>query len=116
MAAAGYATEFGEIPLAVWCNAALRERIVALVAVEPIPERLLADGARLAAFREILGRFFTGAVGFNDTIVDTQAALSGDLPADAGSGWAEGLVRTQVSRFYNQAVLAEQLERGATEV
>ena len=116
MAAAGYATEFGEIPLAVWRNAALRERILALVRTEPIREKALADEARLRAFREILASFFAGAVGFNDTIVDTQAALSGEPPADVGRGWAEGLVRSQVSRFYNQAVLAEQLERGATEV
>lgn len=113
-----YAQDFYEIPEAVAENDQLRERILDLTADEPIPGKATQGGDRVGTFRGILQAFFGGEL----TIEETIQRIPSELPRNGSphshdnrvfaSGWNERLARTQISRFYNQAVLLGLQERG----
>lgn len=116
---ANYAKDFYEIPNAMKNNDALKHKILVLVQVEPIAGKVTTGGARLDDFRKILIDFFNQKVNLNDAITETERKLDkrssmfyGDNRVFA-RGWAERLVRTQVSRFYNQAVLEFIIDSGS---
>lgn len=117
-----YATEFSEIPFALANNIALRERVLGLVAREPMPGKATDGPERLDAFRTVLACVAVGELTVSAATFEVERELPPETSPHRGnarvfpSGWAERLVRTQVSRCYNQAVLEALLERGETRV
>ncbi|MCD9491365.1 hypothetical protein GLP30_11085 [Photobacterium phosphoreum] len=116
---ASYAKDFHEIPESLTNNTSLKRKVLDLVQSEPIAGKVTAGGSRLEDFREILIDFFDLQIDLNAVIAETerrlprqQSIFSGDNRVFA-SGWAERLIRTQISRFYNQAVLETIIESGS---
>lgn len=116
-----YANDFTEIPAALAGNQPLRDAMLALIANQPIAGKATEGDNRLNTFREILHELTTGTINIHQAIRRVESELPADSSAYAGNnqvfphGWAERLVRTQFSRFYNQAVLEELIARGETE-
>lgn len=117
-----YASEFSDIPFALANNAALRDRVVGLVAQESMPGKATEGPGRLATFRALLSRLTTGELTLPAAVEEVERTMPPQSSPHGGnarvfpSGWAERLVRTQMSRFYNQAVLAMLLARGDARV
>lgn len=115
-----YAKEFRDIPLVLTQNSELREAILSLVKTDPIPGKATEGGNRTDVFKGLLANFFKGKANLDITINETESSLPRALSPHSDSnrvfakGWAERLVRTQVSRFYNQAVLQQILANGQT--
>lgn len=106
-----FASEFSEISQALRANSTLRERMENLIAFDDMPGKVLEGNDRLHRFRRILGEFTIGRIDFLGVI----SRIENDLPRDSSShsnsnrvfasGWSDRLARTQISRFYNQAIL-----------
>ena len=113
-----YAAEFAEVPFALANNGALRARVVSLIAGEPMPGKATEGHGRVERVRAILTRVVNGELTVADSTLEAEASLPPTTSLHAGnarvfpSGWAERLVRTQLSRFYNQAVLEALLANG----
>ncbi|CAH6843014.1 conserved hypothetical protein [Vibrio chagasii] len=114
-----YAEDFHQIQESLTNNSSLKRKALDLVQYEPIAGKVTTGGSRLEDFREILIDFFDLKIDLNVAIANAESRLprqqsmfSGDNRVFA-SGWAERLVRTQVSRFYNQAVLETIIESGS---
>ena len=113
-----YAQDFYEIPGTVGENNELQERILELVANEPIPGKVTEGEDRLKDLRDILSTFFENEISVQESI----QRISEELPRRESryahdnrvfaSGWDERLARTQISSFYNQAVLLTLKEQG----
>lgn len=116
-----YAQDFYEIPEVVETNSELRGRIQDLVANEPIPGKVTEGGDRTENLREVLNVFFEGEISLQESI----QRISEELPRHNSphshsnrvfaDGWNERLARTQISRFYNQAVLLTLKDQGEAE-
>ncbi len=108
-----FATEFSQIVPTLRENSDLRVSVITLIELEPMPGKVLEGRDRLLRFRDIMALLVVGEIGITEAIQRTQAALPRDESVYKGDnrvfahGWAERLVRTQFSRFYNQAVLEE---------
>lgn len=116
-----YAKDFSEISDSLKNNFSLKCKVLDLVQSEPIAGKVIAESSRLENFREILIDFFNLKIDFNTAIIETENRLerhesmySNDNRVFA-RGWSERLVRTQISRFYNQAVLEFIVESGSDE-
>ena len=115
-----FADNFFEIPMALAANDELRQAVIALIQSEPMPGKGLEDssGSRLEAFRSILTDLANGEIKLVVACQQTEERLPRYTSPHRSnnrvfpSGWAERLVRTQFSRFYNQAVLAQLQEEG----
>ncbi|EMA10269.1 hypothetical protein [Haloarcula marismortui] len=113
-----YAQDFYEIPEVVEENSELRERILQLVEQEPIPGKVTEGGDRMETLRNLLSEFFRGEI----LLEELEQQISTDIPRHESEhrqnnrvfpeGWEERLARTQISRFYNQAVLLTLREQG----
>lgn len=116
-----YASEFSEIDQSVKNNVALKTRILCLIQDEAIPGKVTEGEGRLETLKDILNNYFNGLLDFSQAISDVELRLSRDCSQYGhdnrvfAKGWAERLIRTSVSRFYNQAVLTEIVESGSTE-
>jgi hypothetical protein len=116
-----FASEFAGIPDALAENASIREKALQLVLSDPIPGKATEGGERLDVFRTILADLINGEMMLADAIsqVEQQLPLDGSIHAGNNrvfsSKWAERLVRTQFSRFYNQAVIEVLRSAGHTE-
>ncbi|RWX52791.1 hypothetical protein [Photobacterium chitinilyticum] len=114
-----YAKDFHEIPESLKNNSSLKRKALDLVQYEPIAGKVTAGGSRLDDFREVLIDFFDLKIDLDAAILETERKLDRRFSMYSGdnrvfpSGWAERLVRTQVSRFYNQAVLESIIESGS---
>lgn len=115
-----FAKEFSDIPLALAENEHLLGRILELVGREPMPGKATEGGERLDGLRAVLSAFFRGECNLQAAINRVELALprAGSVHANNNrvfpNGWAERLFRTQVSRFYNQAVLEWSIGQGIT--
>ena len=113
-----WAHDFYEIQGTVSENSDLRDRILDLVEDDPLHGKALEGDGRTESLRDILTELFEGQIGLEESF----SAVSMDLPRQESphahdnrvfaSGWDERLVRTQASRFYNQAVLHTLAENG----
>jgi hypothetical protein len=116
-----YASEFSEIPQALRNNPAVKERMLAIISVNRISGKVTEGGDRLAKLRQALSLLSEDQLSFNEAIREVEHQLPRHTSIHSGSNqvfasnWAERLVRTQFSRFYNQAVLEEQLAKGRSE-
>lgn len=116
-----YAEDFFDIPTALVMNGDLLQLVVSLIESDSIPGKVLEDdsGNRLEVFRHILTELANGEIGLETAYQQTQTRLPIHTSPHSSNSrvfsdrWAERLVRTQLSRFYNQAVLKQLLEIGA---
>jgi hypothetical protein len=113
-----YANDFSEIPAALANNEAIFSRMLELVTKDPILDKAVEGSSRLAHFRGVLERLTIGKKNIHQAIREAEERLPRDTSPHAennyvfASKWAERLVRTQYSRFYNQAVLEQLLAEG----
>jgi hypothetical protein len=116
-----YAQDFYEIPETVEENDELRERIRTLVSNEALPGKVTEGGERVEKTREILDSFFRGDISLQESIDQVSEELPRRESQYAHNNrvfpdnWDERLIRTQISRFYNQAVLETLEEQGEDE-
>ena len=114
-----WANEFGEIPGVIAERTDLRNAVIALITEQPMPGKVTEGGDRLIRFREIMKALTAGTISLSGACRMTEIQLPrlesiyGGNNRVFASGWAERLVRTQFSRFYNQAVMEELLREGA---
>ena len=116
-----WATYCSEIPSALSDNDEVRSHSLELIAKEPLMAKSLEGGTRKDDFRDILAEFNRDAID-RDT---AEKRVLQELPASESphrgnshvfnNQWAERLIRSQVSRFYNQAVLEVLEEQGHSE-
>lgn len=114
-----YANEFNEILIALKNNTKLKKRFLELVQNRPILGKVIEEEDRVEEFRKILVELVEGnsnilVVSYTEVelrLLRNQSKYAFDNRVFA-NGWAERLVRTHLSRFYNQAVLEELDERG----
>jgi hypothetical protein len=103
-------------------NARLKARVLEVLNRDPLPAKALEGGNRLATFKALIARIMSGemsiATAYRQAEVDLprQQSLHSASNRVFPSGWGERLVRTQISRFYNQAVLELVVEDGITSV
>lgn len=118
----GYATQFSEIPMALADNARLKERVLDVIGRDPIPGKVLEGGNRLTIFRSLIARVMSGQVSFAEAYGLAEVELPRHQSPHSANNrvfpidWGERLVRTQISRFYNQAVLELAIEDGIVSV
>lgn len=116
-----YASEFSEIPVVLEQNTALRDAVLSLIGHELMPGKVTEGGDRLDRFRAILRDLVSGNINFTEAYQRTEQELPPEESAYGydrrvfASGWAERLVRTQYSRFYNQAAIESLIAAGFTE-
>jgi hypothetical protein len=105
-----WAVEFKDIPATLVARADLRARMHQLLAGN-IPGKATEGAERLQRFRSLMASFIDGEATLNQLIQGVSVQLPRELSNHSGSnrvfatGWEERLVRTQVSRLYNQAAL-----------
>jgi hypothetical protein len=101
-------------------NVALRQRVLHLIATKPIVGKSTEEPARIMTFRDILDRLVKGEI---SSVEKACAAVRERLPQSMSKynadsrytfkmGWERLLVHTQLSRFYNQAVMELLMENG----
>lgn len=118
-----YADEFSGIPQAIANNPAVRTKMHQLIDEGKIPGKVLEDraGQRIRDFKTVLRLLTNGQLNLQEAYHRTEDDLPRHQSMFAGDnrvfahGWAERLVRTQFSRFYNQAVMELELAKGAKE-
>jgi len=116
-----YAHQFSEIPATLAEVPELREEILRLIDAEPMAGKVTEGGDRLDNFRLILRQLVTGEIDLSAAYYLTERELPRSQSIHAAdnrvfpSGWAERLVRTQFSRFYNQAIMEDSMNDGETE-
>lgn len=114
-----WANEFAEIPVILAERTDLREAVLGLINEQPMSGKVTEGGNRLGRFREIMTALVGGKIGLAEAYRRTELELPrlesmyGGNNRVFASGWAERLVRTQYSRFYNQAVMEQLLNDGA---
>jgi hypothetical protein len=113
-----WANEFGEIFQTLVERLDLREAILKLIDEQPIPGKVTEGGNRLSTFRLILKRLIKGEISLSEAYARIEVELPRSGSFHSGNnrvfadGWAERLVRTQLSRFYNQAVMEQLISEG----
>lgn len=114
------ASEFSEILPTLSQNDELRSAVLSLIDAEPIAGKATEGGNRLERFRQILQDLANNQIGLQESF----PRVSRDLPRNTSphsssnrvfaDGWEERLVRIQLSRFYNQAVMEKLIAEGET--
>jgi hypothetical protein len=113
-----YATQYSEIPSAFAKNDRVRNRALLLIAREAVPGKATEGGTRLDDLRSVLTRIVNGEISPSSAYAEIERVLSRQQSVHSSSnrvfatGWGERLIRTQVSRFYNQAFLEIALDDG----
>lgn len=114
-----YANDFSEIPSAVKNNEKLRESIIYLIERENVSGKVIEGEGRLEAFRIIMISFFNGDLDVFEAAKEVEFRLPRHYsPYENNNrvfplGWAERIVRTAVSCYYNQAVLVGIINSGS---
>ena len=113
-----YADDFAGISMTLAQNDDLRLLMLDLVASQPMAGKVTEGGDRLQTFRSILAALVEGRIDLATSFRRTEVELPRSASIHGGSNrvfaanWAERLVRTQYSRFYNQAVMETLLAQG----
>lgn len=116
-----YANEFSDISATLAERKDLRQAVLQLIDNQPVWAKALEGGDRLTRFRTILKKLVTGEM----DLIEAYQGTTVELPRDGSihvhnnrvfpKDWAERLVRTEYSRFYNQAVMEKLLAEGNTQ-
>ena len=115
-----YAQDFSEILVTLAQNNELRIKVLYLIAEQPMPGKVTEGSDRLQRFRVILADLINGQFDISEAIRRTQAEIPRQTSMHNASNrvfaqdWDERLVRTQLNRFYCQAVMEKLLEDGET--
>ena len=109
-----YANDFTEIPIALAEMRPLRERVIALIQSEAIPESLVGHGGRTKVIRGVLEARARGLFSQHAAARELRLQFS-DGEAPQGPDWAVRVLHPLFSSFYNQAVLEELIDRGIDE-
>ena len=110
-----YAEDFGQILATLAANAPLSQAVKALIHGEPMPGKVTEGGNRLDRFRAVLVELTNGSLDLDAAYRRTEEMLPREESQHAQDNrvfphdWGERLVRTQLSRCYNQAVMEELL-------
>src|SRR5699024_6982607 len=113
-----WAQDFYEIQDVVQERSDLKNTVVDLIRNEPIHGKALEGDGRTESLRDILVEFFEKGIGLEEAYRAVPLELPRNESPHASnnrvfpSGWDERLIRTQASRFYNQAVLQTLTEQG----
>jgi hypothetical protein len=116
-----YASEFGETPTILTQSTDLREEIIRLIEAQPIAGKVTDGGDRLLRFKDILKSLVRGEIALAEACRRTELDLPRQNSIHAANNqvfphdWAERHVRTQFSRFYNQALMERLLLEGETQ-
>lgn len=114
-----YASNFFEIGQALKDNANLRDRTESLIKEKWIVGKALDGGSRRDEFRLILIDLISGTINLEESYYEVTTRLGANNSAHGNdrrvfpTAWEERLVRTNLSKFYNQAVLTELSENGS---
>jgi hypothetical protein len=117
-----YASQYSEIPAAFLANVKTRDRALVLIGREAMPGKVSDGGSRLDDLRLMLSQVVSGEMSPNFACSEIERLLPRSQSMYSANNrvfpnaWGERLVRTQVSRFYNQAVLELEIENGAKTV
>lgn len=116
-----WASYYDEIPEALSNNDVVQSHALELIDNEPILGKSTEGGSRTEDLRVILREFFQGDIDHQDA----EQRIWEDLPPSESphrgnnrvfhDQWAERLIRSQGSRFYNQSVMEVLEDRGETE-
>jgi hypothetical protein len=115
------ANDFTEISSVLSQNDELRSRVLALIGNQPMAAKVTEGGDRLEKFRIILTDLVNNRISLTEAFGRTEVELSRQTSVHGGNnkvfadGWAERQVRTQFSRFYNQAVMEKLQTEGETQ-
>ena len=116
-----FAEDFFDIPSTLARNTALLASMCELITSQPTPGKVTEGGDRLDRLRLILTDLAHGRIGYYDAFhraeieLPRRASRYSRLNNVFPDGWGERLIRTQFSRFYNQAVMEHLLALGETE-
>ncbi|HLM00204.1 MAG TPA: hypothetical protein VK400_04050 [Pyrinomonadaceae bacterium] len=116
-----YAQEFSQILPTLSENNVLREAVLKLIDEQPVPGKVTEEGNRLNIFKDILKSLVKGEINLLEAFSKTEveiprmSSIYSDNNRVFASGWAERLVRIQLSRFYNQAVMEKLISEGETQ-
>lgn len=117
-----YANEFNEILPCLKNNSELRQKAVELIQTKPITGKSIEEDNRVNKFREILVELIEGNIA---SLEESYAIVESEIPRNESryfsdnrvfsNGWSERLIRTQLSRFYNQTILEDLKDKGEEE-
>jgi hypothetical protein len=117
-----YANEFNEILPSLTDNSELKQKVVELIKTRPIPGKSIEEDIRVNRFRGILVELIKGDI---SSLEESYAKIESEIPRSESRyssnnhvfsrGWSERLVRTQLTRFYNQAILEKLKNSGENE-
>lgn len=116
-----WANEFRDIPEALKENPALREKMLHLICSRGMVGKVTEEDSRLAIFRSVLCSVVSGKISIAEAYVEVERECPEHSSSHRGNrkvfcqGWAKRHVRTQFSRFYNEAVIELLIEMGHTE-
>lgn len=115
------ANDFAGISAALSQDDVLRNQVLVLIAHQPMAGKVTEGGDRLERFRVILSDLVNGYIDLEKAFLRTYDELPRETSPHDGNNrvfaasWEERLVRTQFSRFYNQAVMEKLLAEGETQ-
>lgn len=114
-----YATDFYEILETLKTNSDLKVRVLAEIDAGNIIGKSTEEDSRKSDFKTILKELVNGQI---LTLEDSYSEVERRIPRATSrhasdnrtfaDGWGERLVRVQLSRFYNQAVLKHLRDEG----
>ena len=113
-----YAEDFYGIPEVLRTNSSIKNRFISLVNEKSIHGKSVDGQGRVDDLKSILVQIAIGELELEDSYDEVESKLARDHSPYSkdnrtfSSRWAERLVRTQLSRFYNQSVLELLIESG----
>lgn len=116
-----YAQEFNQILITLSKNEEIRKYMLHLIDEQPMPGKVTEGVQRLEIFRNILKSLVTEEIDLLKSFQETESKIPRNSSEHSAnnrvfaSGWAERLVKTQLSRFYNQSVMEILMSQGQTE-
>lgn len=115
------ASEFSEILPVLLQSVELRSTVLNLIDNEPVAGKVTEGDDRLEKFRQIPQDLVNNQITLQESFIRVQNDLPRRTSFHDGNnrvfadGWEERLVRTQLSRFYNQAVMEKLIAEGETQ-
>lgn len=116
-----FAEEFNEILNTLIRNNNLKVLVNELIQSKPISGKALEGGEREQKFKSILIGLINGNYKLDESFTLVEQNIPKHFSVFSGSrqvfsdGWAKRLVKTNLSKFYNQAVLLTILNNGQKE-
>lgn len=112
------ANDFTEILPTLSQNKDLFQEVYTLIKNRPILGKVIEESDRLETFRDILKDLVANKINLNEAYERTEVELPRHKSKHShnnkvfAKGWAERLVRIQLSRFYNQTVMEKLIAEG----